>query len=191
MSNNKAFTLIEILVVMTIFSIFIAIGTTYIAQSFKSTTFDREEAEAVKTARDAMEITIKEIRGANSSEQGDYTLAKIADFDFIFYSDTNDDGKMEKIEYYREGSFLKRSETPPGPLNDYNVASSTSIVARYLNNREDPIFTYYDSGYVNTNVINNVRLINIYLKINVTPERMPADQIVETDVTLRNLKSNL
>ena len=40
-------------------------------------------------------------------------------------------------------------------------------------------------------MINEVRLINVILKINVTPLVAPNDYYVETDIQLRNLKDNL
>ena len=189
--KKSGFTLIEMIVVMVIVVLTVMIGSDFAIKGFRATTIESEQATAVQTARNAMEIITKEIRGANASELGDYSLATIDDDNFVFYSDTDDDGKMEKIRYYVDGSLLKRVETQPGPANDYSGAGATTTIASYVYNQEDPIFAYYDSNYNITNLISDIRLIKINLKINVTPERAPNDYTLETDVNLRNLKDNL
>jgi hypothetical protein len=60
-----------------------------------------------------------------------------------------------------------------------------------MNNQEDTIFTYYDSDHSEANIINDIRLVNIQLKINVTPNIAPNDYWARTDIQLRNLKDNL
>ncbi len=185
------FTLIEMLISMSIFVLIIALGGNFIIYGLRWTTFGTEQADAISTARRSMEIMVKDIRGANNSEQGNYPLSTIEKDDFIYYSDEDDDGEMEKIRYYLDGSELKKVITQPGPGNDYSLPGATSTIAQYVNNQEEPVFVYYDSNGAETTDIDSVRLIEIILKINVTPERAPNDYYAETDVHLRNLKSNL
>ncbi len=189
--NNKGFTLVEMLTVIFILGIIGTIFLHFVIMGFKSTRFESEQSEAVKQARDVMDIMKKEIRGANSSVRGDYTLSLINSDEFEFYSDINDDDVYEKVHYYADGTQMIKEVTQPGDLNDYSGTSTESVIAEYVNNQVEPIFTYYDSNYAETIDIDEVRLINIRFKINVTPEIAPADVYVETDVTLRNLKSNL
>jgi prepilin-type N-terminal cleavage/methylation domain-containing protein len=188
---NQGFTLIELLVAMAVLLMIAALSSEFIIKGFRSTTFESEQATAIQNARRGMEIMVKEIRGANNSERGDYPLATIESDNLIYYSDINDDGEMEKIRYWADGNFLKKTETAPGAGNNYTGAGATTVMSNYLNNQAEPIFTYYDNNRAETPNINNVRLINIRLKINVTPERAPADYYTETDVHLRNLKDNL
>lgn len=189
--NEKGFTLIEVLISILITSVLMLILNRFIVQSYKSITFASEQEEAVKNARDALNLMITEIRSANFSQQGAYALLKTEEQDFIYFSDVDFDGSTEKIRYFLEENELKRVVTKPGLLMDYSGAGSTSTIAHYMNNREDPIFTYYDSNYLEANTINDIRLINIQLKINVTPEIAPNDYWARTDVQLRNLKDNL
>lgn len=191
MSNRRGFTLFETLVSMSILMIIIFMSTTFISSSFKSNRFAAEQEEAVTNARRAMDITKKEIRGANSSEQGDYALSIVENDDFCFYSDVDDDGQMEKIRYYLSGTNLIKELTEPGPANDYSSGSASEIISHYMNNQEENVFTYFDKDYNETDIINEIRLVNINLKINVTPSIAPNDYYVETDITLRNLKDNL
>lgn len=189
--SKNGFTLIEILIAITITAILTIVINRFIVQSYKSITFNSEQSEAIEQARDAMEIMIREIRSANVSEQGAYALLTTAEHNFVYYSDIDDDQETEKIRYFLDGSELKKVVTEPGISMDYGGAAVTSTIASYVNNQADPIFIYYDSDYLEVSAINDIRLINIQLKINVTPERAPGDYWARTDVNLRNLKDNL
>jgi len=188
---NTGFTLVEILVATSIMLLVMTLGQSFIMQGFKSTTFNTEQEEAIRTGRNAMNTITKEIRGANSSEQGDYPLLQVEEQDIVFYSDVDNDDLMEKIRYFRQDDTLIKTITEPGALYDYNENPSTSTLSLYLNNQEEPIFSYFNSNNIATDVINDIRLININLRINVTPWRAPNDYYLETDVSFRNLKSNL
>ena len=191
MKKSEGFTLIEVLISILIASVLMLILNRFIVESYKSITFASEQEEAVENARDALDIMITEIRSANFSQQGAYALLRTEDQDFIYYSDVDADGDTEKIKYFLEESELKRVVTEPGVLMDYSGAGSTSTIASYMNNQEESIFTYYDSDYLEANIINDIRLVNIQLKINVTPNIAPNDYWARTDIQLRNLKDNL
>ncbi len=190
-TKTFGFTLIELLVTISIFIVITIISGEFIIMGFRATTFEAEQETAVQNARRGMEIMVKEIRGANNSERGDYSLDAVEEDNLIYYSDINDDGYMEKVRYFLDGSLLKKVVTPPGTANTYDAPGATTTISRYVTNQSERIFTYRDSSYAETNNINDVRLINIKLKINVTPERVPSDYDIETDVNLRNLKDNL
>jgi prepilin-type N-terminal cleavage/methylation domain-containing protein len=189
--DEKGFTLIEVLISILIASVLMLVLNRFIIQSYKSITFASEQEEAIENARDALDLMITEIRSANFSQQGAYALLITEEQDFIYYSDVDSDGATEKIRYFLEENELKRVVTEPGLSMDYSGAGSTSTIASYINNQEESIFTYYDSNYLETNIINDIRLVNIQLKINVTPEIAPSDYWARTDVQLRNLKDNL
>ena len=185
------FTLIETMIAVSIMAIVVVIGADYVINGFRATTFASEQETAIEHARRAIETMSKEIRGANSSDEGDYPLKTIDDYDLEFYSDINYDGQTDKVRYFQNGRNLVKVVTQPGPAHDYTVNSATTTIAEYLNNDELKIFEYYDNNYNETNDIDEIRLVKIRLKINVTPERAPLDYYVETDVHLRNLKDNL
>ena len=179
------------MVSMSILVTIVFISTDFLIGSLRSTRFASEQEEAVTNARRAMNITKKEIRGANSSERGDYAIAIIEDDEFCFYSDVDSDGQMEKIRYFLTGTNLIKELTEPGISNDYTEPPTLQTISHYVNNQEENIFTYFDRDYIESSIINQIRLINVNLKINVTPSISPNDYYVETDITLRNLKDNL
>jgi len=189
--KSRGFTLIEIMIAITIFVFTAIILNRFLFEGFRSLTFVSEQEEAIEDARDAMGIVITEVREASSSEKGHYALSTIDEKEFIYYSDINNDGQTEKVRYFLEGSELKKSVIEPGLTNDYDGQAATSTLAYYVNNQTEPIFIYYDSNKEETDLINSVRLIYINLIVNVTPERKPDDYAAFSGVHLRNLKDNL
>lgn len=190
-SNQKGVTLIELLVYIMIFGMVVTMGSEFIINGFKATTFSAEQEEAVDNARKATEIMGEEIRGANNSDNGSYPIITAADQELAFYSDINDDGSMERIHYYITGTKLTKAVTLSGTANDYSGTPTITQIADYLNNQTEPLFFYFDRDNTETDVINNIRLIELKVKINVTPSRAPNDYYVESDINLRNLKDNL
>ncbi|MCX6796775.1 MAG: prepilin-type N-terminal cleavage/methylation domain-containing protein [Candidatus Falkowbacteria bacterium] len=191
LNNLSGFSLVELLVYLGIFMILGTMAMDYIVQGFKSTTFSQEQEEAINEARKGTELTSKEIRGANNSDNGYYPLATTTEQELVFYSDINDDNSMERIRYYLNGTRLMREETASGPTHNYSQTPTVTEVAKYINNQTEPLFVYYDRNNVETELINNIHLIEIIIKVNVTPWRAPDDYYVITDVNLRNLKDNL
>lgn len=189
--NNKGFTLIELLVAISITTLLVFMVSDYIIVSFRSTTFNDEQQSAITSARKALSILKKEVRGANSSEQGDYPLNNTDEDSFVFFSDVDNDDVMEKVLYFVENSELLKVVTEVDGTNNYTISQASTSIAHYVNNQEEPIFKYYDGNQNETSVINEIRLIKFILKINVTPWRAPNDYYVETSVNIRNLKDNL
>jgi len=188
--KKNAFTLIEILVVVFILCIIAGIVAQFLITGFKSTKFNEEQEQAIEQARDGVSEMIKIIRAANYSENGDYVLSIINAQEIEFYSDPDFDYIMEKVKYYLDGVQLKRSVIEPGTSNLYDGTANVKVIADYVNNLSEPIFKYYDSNLDETNQINNIRSIDVSLKINVTPQRAPDDYILESNVQFRNLKDN-
>jgi prepilin-type N-terminal cleavage/methylation domain-containing protein len=189
--NQSGYSLIEITVTVAIFALVFILGANFIITGFRSMTFGSEQETAIQNARRAMENLAKDIREAKSSEKGDYPLSVTEEQNFTWYGDVDNDGVAEKIKYFLLSSTLQRVIVEPGAGNLYSGPGATTTIAQYVNNQAEPIFTYYDASNNETDEINNIRLINIKLKINVTPERAPLDYYLETDIQLRNLKDNL
>ena len=125
------------------------------------------------------------------SDKGDYPLSTTTAQTFSFYADIDNDLSAEKVTYFASSSVLYKTVSQPGTLLDYTGTTTTESIANYLNNRLEPIFRYYNASNTETAIINEIRLVNVSLKINVTPDIAPNDYYVETDANLRNLKDNL
>jgi prepilin-type N-terminal cleavage/methylation domain-containing protein len=188
--HNPGYTLIEMIVAMAIFGVLVAMSGDYIINSLRATKFHAEQETAIQEARRGVENFTREVRGANSSERGDYALGRIEDDDVVFYTDVDYDDQMDRVRYFHHLGTLYRVVTPPGPSGNYQMPTSTSTISIYVTNDAEPIFTFYDNDYNETSLKNEVRLIKMILVINVT-DRAPNEYYLESDVHLRNLKDNL
>jgi prepilin-type N-terminal cleavage/methylation domain-containing protein len=196
-NSLTGFTLLEIIVVISIFLMLAIMSSDYIIQGFRTTAFGYEQDEAVQNGRKVINSLIKEIREAAQSDRGDYLLDAVEEQNFSFYSNIDSDNNTEKVRYFLDNGVLKRGVIEPaGDPLDYLPADETvSEIAQYINNQAEPMFAYYDTNY---NLIANpsankhdIRLVKVFLKINVTPERAPNDYIIQMDIQIRNLKDNL
>lgn len=197
MHNNKGYSLIELVAVLSIFVILVVLSANYIIGGLRSNTFAYEQDAAVQNARKANSIMVVEVRKANQSARGDYLLDTVQPQSFVFYSDIDDDNITEKIRYFLQGSTLKRGliKATGTPLQYLSANETISTVSDYVNNQSLAIFAYYDK---NNNLLvdpvtykRSIRMIELNLKINVTPSRAPLDYYVKSYIELRNLKDNL
>ncbi len=201
-NNQTGLTILEVVIAVTIFAILIIAWNTLIVSTYKSSSFGQEQLEAIRQAQKGIEKMTKEIREMSSAEDGAYALALAEDHELIFYSDIDQDVLTERVHYYVSGSTLYRGTIEPSgdPLTYDSNNEVVEQLATFLNNTSTPIFTYYNGEYP-FDIINNplpsparlieTKLMHVFLRINITPERAPNDFNVESDIQLRNLKSNL
>lgn len=190
-SDNQGYTLMEMLVAIGVFVLVMVMSGDFIITTFRTLRYGSEFDTAVENARRAVEVISREIRGANLSDRGDYPIALADGQDLVFYSDIDYDNDFDRVRYYVNNRTLYKSVTQPGALRDYSGAAVTTPIASYLNNIAQPAFRYYDGSVAETADLDSIRLVRVHLLFNVTPGVAPDDILVETDVHLRNLKSNL
>ena len=192
----NGFTIIEALVALGVFVMAILIITAFIINSYKLQNFTYEQSTAISEARRGIETMVKELRETLPGDTGAYPIELAETQEIIFYADFDRDDAIEKVHYWLDGSDFKKGviEASGNPLT-YNPANEqVETISRYVRNYEDAIFIYRDSDYIALNTPadpNEVKLINVYLKINMFENRAPMDYELESDVALRNLKENL
>lgn len=195
--TNPGFTMMEILLVLGISSMVILVASLFLVRGFKSNIFGEEQGLAVRNGRKVGEKMVQEIREATNSERGDYLIDKVQEQTLSFYSDIDKDDSVEKIRYFLDGNILKRGTINPtgDPVQYLDTNELIENLAEFMNNQSEPVFTYYDANNsLITDPLTNksdIRLINISLKINVTPTVAPNDFYVEMESQIRNLKDNL
>lgn len=194
--NQNGFTLLEILVSVAIFVTLVSVATTFFINGYKISNFGSELDLQAKHARDSLEILTKEIREAATSDRGDYLIEDAQAQNLTFYSDIDGDNSTERIRYFLNGTDLNKGVIDPnGTPAQYLVSNEVvTTIASYLNNGATAIFTYFDG---NNNQLalpvdkNRIRLVHIYLKVDIIPGKSPQSYDSETDVQIRNLKDNL
>lgn len=200
MKWSRGFSLAEIIVVVAIAAaIFMAVfnfGTSIF--SFNSTA--QKNLSAQTDARRVLKSMVAELRKTSPSSLGAYPISVAATSTITFFSNLDSDAYKEQIRYFLQNRELKRGVIKPSgtPLT-YNPADEQIItLIRGVNNGTTAIFDYFDENYAGTSTpltqpvqITNVRMIRITVQIVEDPNKSFGPLIVESQVSLRNLKDNL
>lgn len=199
-TNNRGFSLIEVLVVIGLFIMF----STAIAELLmwgnhgKDVVF--EQLSKQNDGRIASQDFLNDLRRASYSSIGAYPIQLASANQIIFYSNVDTDSWKEQVRYFISNTTLKRGIIKPtgSPLN-YNSANEVvTEVAHDLNNTTT-IFYYYDQNYdgiTNTSSmsmpidISKIRMVGIKLWLDLRPNVSPAPLYLEGKTEIRNLKAN-
>ena len=199
--NNKGFTLIELLVSMGIFSLVIVGASWLMINGFRYNNIIGEQLATQNEGRRAVQNFVDDIRRAEESSQGAYSIAQADDYEIIFYANIDDDNAKERIHYWVDNGTLKKGITNPGgnPLSysaeDEDVVELAHSLVNFSKNV--PIFLYYDENYSGSQVamiqpvdITSVRVIKIQLELEKDPTETPVPLHIESLGQIRNLKMN-
>lgn len=203
MSNQKGFSIVEVITTIFVFSAVIAALSFFILKSYQTYSYNLQQIVAIEEARRGVETMVKEIREARYGDDGAYPIAEAGDNRFIFFSDIDKDVSVERVRYFLAGTNFKKgvvepSGDPPGYILANEVVHTLSASVR--NSTSSPVFTYYNGDWPGDQINNplptltrltDTKLMHVYLKINVDPNRPPDDFELESDTQIRNLKTNL
>ena len=165
---------------------------------------NRTISGSFQTSEDAQVILktmLTELRQASTASNGAYPIAFAGTSSIVFFSNVDSDSAMEEVTYSLIGSTLYRAVIQPtgSPLT-YNVASqsTSSLLTDVRNSSSTPVFQYYDQNYTGSSSplslpinIPAVRLVKISLALDVLINQAPVVQTYTTQVSLRDLKTNL
>lgn len=187
---------------IAIFALAMALLISFVIYVYRAYGYNFEQIAAINEARKGIETMVKEIREARYGEDGSYPLKEAGNLQLIFYSDIDKDASIERVRYFLDGiNFKKGVVEPSGNPPQYILSSEVvDTLSAYVRNGATPIFIYYNGDWP-VDVINNplstltrlteTKLMHVYLKINVDPNRPPDNFELESDVQIRNLKTNL
>lgn len=196
---NLGFSVIEIIVSISIFSIVIMFIGYFIRDTFKYENIFSGGLSAYDQEKKVLQPIASEIRSAIMSASGGYPIESANTTSFVFFSDTDSDGIIERIRYYLNGNTLLRGVIIPSgtPIQYISDSEISSEVVTSVRNGETPIFTYYDSEYTGATSpisapvnISLIRLIKINLIVDEDPNEAPLPVSINTQVSVRNLKDN-
>jgi len=174
--RQKGFSLIELLVVLSVFTFIMGGLFTIFNKSQNRYAFEQDVAEAQQSARNAIDMMEREIRLAGFPKTTYYDSALgynansntiAAGFttsnstDMIFEGDINEDGIVDVVEYRLNGTTLERSAVAK-PGGGVGATASFKTLAE---NVRSLTFTYYDSTGATTAVAANARRVKIDLNL--------------------------
>ncbi len=111
----KSFTLIETIVTIFIFTLAMGAMTGFIVMAYRTQSYTWQQSIAIDETRRGIETMVKEIREAREGEDGSYPIELAGDKELVFYSDIDEDGKVERVRYFlgtvNSGSQIKECQT--------------------------------------------------------------------------------
>lgn len=191
---QNGYTLIEMLVVVAIILIVVPVLFASINSLYKTHAITLSRAFAlVDTTNGVKEIT-KDVRAASYAENGAVPIASIATSSLEIYTDTDYDGKVERVRYYLDGTAVWKGVIEPTATSSY--PSSTETITKLTNNiinneTNTPLFKYFTS--TSTEITNysqalSVRRIEITLIGSYTYSNKKSEIKIESSASIRNLK---
>lgn len=153
--DERGFTLVELLVAMSIFTIFatIVVG---ISQSFMTTSMNSQQRmNNIGNAQGIMDRLTSEIRAAVSCACGGATASPIASADgndLTFYASLGGSTGPTKVQFTLTGTTLTEVDTPadPGgtaPVWTFTGTPKTIMVSSdVVNTTSNPLFTYFQQS---------------------------------------------
>jgi prepilin-type N-terminal cleavage/methylation domain-containing protein len=199
--QQNGFTLIESIITVVIFTGAFLIVSEFIFMMYRAQGYTYGQSHAINEARKGIETMVKEIREGRTAENGSYMIESANDYEFSFYGDIDKDLAIEKIRYFVDGTDFKK-----GVIEPTSVSQLDDLPAQYLAQNEQvlvlskyirntpPIFRYYDGAGSELPAParkKDTTMMKVNLIINVDPNRPPDDFILESEVQVRNLKTNL
>jgi len=196
----RGFTLVEIIIAIFGFTL-IAFGLISLVSSIITST--NVQTGALSDADQARKVSgaiINELRNAQASSIGAYALNTAEAQQIIFYSNSDNDSGIERINYYVQNNQLWKGVTDFDGTSYNLLQEKKYVVQKNLANGTNPVFTYYDDTYKGglnqlplASPINltQVNYININLQIFNTGGRNNTNSFtVSVSGTIRNLKTN-
>ncbi|MEA3293058.1 MAG: type II secretion system protein [Patescibacteria group bacterium] len=104
---NKSFTLIETIVVISIFALIITVTAGLIVHFYKTYAYVFRQSTAINEARKGLKTMVREIREAGVGEDGSYPIESANDCEFVFFSDIDRDNEVERVRYFLSGLSSK------------------------------------------------------------------------------------
>ena len=187
--NLRAITLIESMVVIIVSTIIMGALIGFILYSYKVYGYSFQQVQAINEAQKGIGTMVREVREAKTGEDGSYLIEKAENFEFIFFSDIDQDLETERVRYYVQGNdLIKETIDSQGFPPQYSSEPRTIFLSSCIRNSL-PIFRYYDkegNELASPARRKDTKMMQVYLEININPLRPPSSFLLNTGVQIRN-----
>ncbi|PCI29934.1 hypothetical protein COB52_02045 [Candidatus Kaiserbacteria bacterium] len=192
--KNRGISLIETLVLIAVFTLIIMAIVSSLRFVYRGQRFAFEQADATRSARQGTERVVKDLRETSYADDGAYPIAAMATSSVTFFSDYDNDGKVERLRYFLDGTDFKEGITESaGDPPAYSVSETVNVVSDNVRNEalSIPLFTFYDkSGTLMSDYteVDELAFVTVRLVVNLHPERKPEDFEIRSSAALRNIE---
>src|SRR3989338_9691249 len=193
---NKGFTLMEVIIAMSILSGVVLAITMFSLDIYDFGIFLGEEIVAEQEIQLTLRVMATEIRAMSQSANGSYPIESAVQNSIIFFSDIDGDGLAERVRYFLDGNIFKKGTIRPIGLPLSYPATDEQIVETVHNvySAAGNIFAYYNADYTGTQTaltfpfnISDLRLVNINITVDQNPADTPSRINLSASVNMRNL----
>lgn len=197
---KKGFTLVETIIAIALFVIGMQATVLVFAKTMKNKAYSLEMGKSSFVVSRSVGDLTQYLRRARQSDAGSYPVVSADSNDLVIYSDYNKDGKTERLHIYLTNNKVYMGVRNPAGSFPVTYAAGDEetfqLADHIINGAGDAMFSYYNSGYPADTVnnpaptpadVSEIRLVKIFLKINIDPNRAPDNIQQETFVELRNL----
>ncbi len=191
---KRGVSLIETLVLIAVFTLIVMAIVSSLRFVYRGQRFAFEQADATRSARQGTESIVKDLRETSYADDGAYPIEAMATSSVTFFSDYDNDGKIERLRYFLDGTDLKKgiiesSGDPPV----YSATEVVNIISDNVRNEaiSTPLFSFYDKGGVlmsDYTEVDELAFVTVRLVVNLHPERAPEDFEIRNSAALRNIK---
>lgn len=200
---NKKYSgmsLVEMMIAISIFTMSIAGFSLLFLRSWSVNSYSIEMGQSSFAASQGINRAVGYLRKIRQGDNGAYAIQSAEDNELVVFSDYNKNGTTERLRFYLENGQLKMGiASPTGgipktyPNNDESILILAENVVNAVN---EPVFYYYNENYPGDTENNPlsipidasvVKLVKIFLKINIDPNRVPNSIEMQSFVEMRNL----
>ncbi len=192
--RSRAIGAIETIVYIAVFSMILTAISMTMLSVYRSQDFALSSASAMVDMRRALELALSNIKEASFSDAGAYPVKSMADNEFVFYSDIDNDGKIEQVRFFVDDGIFKRGTIKSSgiPPTYDNTNEELRPIAWHVKNADHaiPIFQYFDKDeqqITDFSKILDLRFVSIRLLIDTDPNRPPEYYDFRSNATLRNI----
>lgn len=192
--------MIEMMMAIMIFTIGVAGFTLLFSRTWRVNSYTLEMGRSSMAVSNGINRMGRYIRGVRQGDNGAYAIQSAADNDLVVFADYDKDEVTERLHFYKSGGDILMGVTDPTdtlpktyPAGDQEASV---LVSDIVNDDSTPVFYYYNRNYpqdVQNNPIAtpapvlDIKLVKIYLEINIDPSRAPDNMKMQSFVEMRNL----
>ena len=193
--SQKGLTLLEAVIFLGILILIISAVVATLRYVYRGQRFVFEQADATRSARSGIEQTVRHLREASYADNGAYPIVAMDNTSVTFYSDYDNDGRIERIRYFLDNTYFKRGiiESAGDPPTYNSGSEVVTVISENVRNTAvgTQLFTYYDrSGAIMSDYsdLDALAFVVVRLVVNLHPERAPDDFELRSSASLRNIR---